>query len=185
LTCGEHIAQIDFAGIRAELRIDAGVDIIRHVRGLAGEEQVVAWKLVEEFEARGRLDCKLQADAVEVLSALRSSSKIRKMAVVTRNNAAAVDQYVLCVVVRCAVCLPMTLGEVTFLVSALASFLELAGLPQEVFDNVLTRDHEFCKPDPNAARHLAEHWGLHPRCVRGVKRYCVLQELSAHQATFG
>lgn len=74
--------------------VSAGMDIIRHVRGLRIEEQTVAWQIVEKFEAAGRVDSQLQTEAVEVLSALRNSRKIQKMAIVTRNNDAAVDQYV-------------------------------------------------------------------------------------------
>ena len=47
-------------------------------------------------------------------------------------------------------------------------FLEAAHFPATMFDPIITRDHDFCKPDPRTLDIVFQQWNLSPNNVMMV-----------------
>lgn len=74
----------DFAGLRRELGISSGTDILAHVDSLrAGEAQAQALEIVHEYERQSSLNARWIDGARELIECLRAKSL--PLAILTRN----------------------------------------------------------------------------------------------------
>lgn len=129
---------LDFKGLRAKLGIDDSTDILEFASSRPPDVKEKVYTMIEEWEADGNANMKLRPYLHELFYFLKEEGL--NVALLTRNNRAAVDTFV-------------------------ASFL--AGDTKDLFKNendmfsvILTRDFTPVKPHPAPAQHICRKWNV-------------------------